>query len=351
MIAQFDVNTIWCRKFGQALRRRYPDTLLFSPRSFFESEAPTPEQGVISVALPRSWWNWTAFVSMPLLAHRARALAATRGGTIDTAIFTSFNFLPLARKLGGQARIIYYCFDDYRSYAAFAGWGREGVIAWESGLCRLASLSVFVSAALRDRAVAEYGLDPAACVVVPNASEPRFTAETLRPHELADLPGPIFGTVGVFNDRIDFGFLDRLANSAEVGSLALVGPMQDCPDTDGAIARLRDNPKVHWFGARPHDEIHTWMAGIDIAVIPYARTQLNYFCSPMRLWDHLAIGQPIIATDACDQLAWRDGVFVVASGDSLDQSITRAKSAAAGGRRPHLESWDDRVALLAPWIS
>ena len=348
MIGQFDVNTIWRRKFGEALRRRHPDTLLFAPRSFFTSGAFPPEEGVNSVALPPRWWSRTAIMSMPLLTRRAKALAAERGGAIDTAIFTSFHYLPFARKLSDRARIIYYCSDDYRGYV---GWSGDGVIAREAELCRLASLSVFVSAALRDRAVTEYGLDPAACIVAPNASEPRFSVETPRPHELADLPGPIFGTVGVFSDRIDFGFLDRLANSAEVGSLALVGPVQDCPDTDGAIARLRDNSKVHWFGARPHNEIHTWMAGIDIAVIPYARTQLNYFCSPMRFWDHLAIGQPIIATDACDQLTWQDGVFVVASGDSLDRSIKSAKTVAAGGRRPHLESWDDRVALLAPWIS
>ena len=348
MIAQFDVNTIWRRKFGQALRRRNPDTLLFAPRAFSSPGALPAEEGLISVSLPPGWASRSAIVSMPILRRRAGALAAARGGSIETAIFTSFHYLPLAKRLRANARIIYYCSDDYRGYA---GWGGDAAIAQEAELCRLASLSVFVSGALRDRAVAEYGLDPAACIVAPNASEPRFTGETPRPAELAGLPGPVFGTVGVFNDRIDFGFLERLANSAEVGSLALVGPLQDCPDADGSIARLRGNPKVHWFGARPHDEIHAWMAGIDIAVIPYAPTRFNHFCSPMRLWDHLAIGQPIIATDACDQIARQEGVFVVAPGDALDRSISSAKAAAAGGRRPHLESWDDRVALIAPWIS
>ena len=349
MIAQFDVNTIWRRKFGQAFRRRHPDTLLFAPRAFAARGALPAEDGLIPVSLPPGWASRTAFLSMPIFGWCARGLAAARGGAIDTAIFTSFHYLPLAKSLRGEARIIYYCSDDYRGYS---GWGGDAAIAQEAELCRLATLSVFVSMALRDRAVAEYGLDPSACVVAPNASEPRFASVTPRPPELTGLPGPVFGTVGVFNERIDFGFLDRLANSAGVGTLALVGPLRDCPDTDGAIARLRDNPKVHWFGARPHDEIHAWMAGIDIAVIPYARTQFNHFCSPMRLWDHLAIGQPIIATDACDQIAQRAGIFLVGADRSeLDRSVSSAKTAAAGGRRPHLESWDDRVALIAPWIS
>lgn len=348
MIAQFDVNTIWRRKFGQALRRHYPDTLLFAPRAFRGRSALPDEEGLIPVSLPPGWASRTAPLAMPLFGYRAGAAAAARGGAIDMAIFTSFHYLPLAKRLRARARIVYYCSDDYRGYA---GWGGEAAIAQEAELCRIASLSIFVSDALRDRAVAEYGLDSATCVVAPNASEPRFTAAPPRPPELAALPGPVFGTVGVFNDRIDFGFLDRLAASEEVGSLALVGPLQDCPDPDGAIARLHDSPKVHWLGARPHDEIHAWMAGIDIAVIPYALTQFNHFCSPMRLWDHLAIGQPIIATDACDQIVRQSGVFVVAPGDSLDRSIRSAKTAVAGGRHPHLESWDDRVASVVPWIS
>ncbi|MES1973260.1 MAG: glycosyltransferase [Pseudomonadota bacterium] len=347
MIAQFDVNTIWRRKFGQALQRRLPETLLFAPHGL---QAPKGDriEGAVPVTLPPGWASRTSSLAMPILAHRARAIARHRGGTIDMAIFSSFHYLPLARSMRGEAQLVYYCSDDYRGYA---GWGGDAAIAREAELCRMASLSVFVSAALRNRAIAEYELDPATCIVAPNASEQRFTKVAAKPAELAALPGPVFGTVGVFNDRIDFAFLDQVANRPEVGSLALVGPLQDCPDRDGSIKRLRENPKVHWMGAKSHDEIHTWMAGMDVAVIPYAKTQLNHFCSPMRLWDHLAIGQPILATDACDQIARQSGVFVVRRGDELDQTISSVKTAAEGGRHPQLESWDDRVALLVPWIS
>jgi hypothetical protein len=93
------------------------------------------------------------------------------------------------------------------------------------------------------------------------------------------------------------------------------------------------------------------MAGIDIAVIPYAASQFNHFCSPMRLWDHLAIGQPILATDACDQVARHPRVIVWRKGGDLDQAIRSAKIAMIAGRDPHLETWDDRVAALEPSIS
>ncbi len=346
MIAQFDVNTIWRRKFGQALRRRDDDMLLLAPRAIgTKNDSREPGDDIIS--LPPGWASRTAAIAMPMLQWRAQALAARRGGRIDTAIFTSFHYLPIARRLKHSARILYYCSDDYRSYA---GWGGPAAIDREAELCRLASLSIFVSAALRDRAVAEYGLDPATSLVSPNASEARFSESVAKPEELAGLDGPIFGVVGVFNERIDYRFLERLASSPEVGSLALVGPVLPGADSTGALESLRLSPKVHWFGARPHDEIHAWMAGIDIAVIPYAKSDFNHYCSPMRLWDHLAIGQPILATDACDQIADQPGVIVMPSGGDLDRSIRSAKTAVTGGRRPHLETWDDRAAFLLPLI-
>lgn len=342
MIVQFDVNTIWRRKFGQALQRLRPDTMLFAPHAWGDTPDGGRRKGIIPVSLPPGWASKTAAFSMPILEWRAQS-AARPGGTIDTAIFTSFQYLPLARRLRDKVRIAYYCSDDYRGYA---GWSGADAIEREAELCRIASLAIFVSDTLRDRAVAEYGLDPSRCIVAPNASEPRFSTASPTPPELAALDGPVFGVVGVFNERIDYPFLEAVAAHPDVPTLALIGPIAPTADAE-AVQRLRDNPNVFLFGARPHDEIHHWMAGIDVAVIPYAPNAFNHHCSPMRLWDHLAIGQPILATSACDQVARHPNVCVTESAPlALDASISRVLRMAADGRRPHLENWDDRAALV-----
>ncbi|GAA0306348.1 hypothetical protein GCM10009087_15350 [Sphingomonas oligophenolica] len=347
MIAQVDVNTIWRRQFGLAVRRRWPDTLLVSPRKVSLRGGGAAEDGVLSVGLPPGWATRTSAVAMPILGCKLRSQAARRGGRIETIIFTSFHYLPLARALQGDTQIIYYCSDDYSGYD---GWGGDAALSREGEMCRLASLSIFVSAALRDRAISSYGVDPARCIVAANASEPRFSEPTQLPAGLAALPKPIFGTVGVLGDRIDYKFLDAVARSPEVGSLALVGPVTASADTEAAITQLRHNAKVHWFGSQPHDQIHMWMAGIDVAVIPYVSSNFNHFCSPMRLWDHLAIGQPILATEACDQVSRHPGIWVVPeSGEALDRQVAGAVREYATGRNPRLETWDDRVALIAAW--
>lgn len=338
MIAFLDVNAIWRRKFADALGRRAGEALLIAP-----SAGPSQEHDpdIVPVRLVRGWAGPLAWLGMPWLLQRITRLARSRGG-ISTVVVTTPHYLPLARRAARRSAIVYYCSDDYRSYA---GWDAGRMTRDEAALCRIATLSIFVSEALRTRAVAEYALDPAKTRVSPNATEPRFALPHPRPAAIAELTGPIFGAAGVLNTRIDLDFLAAVAADPRVGSLALVGPVEQALEGDPALERLRANAKVHFFGAQPHSDMPQWMAAFDVAVIPYAATPFNAFCSPMRLYDHLAIGQPIIATPHCDQIATRDEVLAGAVAD-LPGLIEQALDAYAKGRTPRIETWDDRVDTL-----
>lgn len=336
MIAFLDVNTIWRRKFAAALHRRVAGTVCVIPHP---GRAAAVEPGEVAVRVPRGWAGPLAWLAMPLLWRRIRRIV---GGAPHAVVVTTPHYLPLARRAARRSAIVYYCSDDYRSYA---GWDTARMIRDERALCRLATLSIFVSAALRTRAVTEYGLDPARSLVSPNATEPRFAVAPRRPPEIATLAGPIFGVAGVISTRIDLAFLVAIAADPRVASLALVGPVEAEVEHDPLLDRLRADSKVHFFGARPHATMPAWMGAFDVAVIPYAATAFNHFCSPMRLYDHRAIGQPILATPHCDQIAARPDVLSGLAAD-LPALIGKAIEAAQAGRRPHVETWDDRIEAL-----
>jgi hypothetical protein len=257
-------------------------------------------------------------------------------------VVTTPHYLGLARRAVARSTIVYYCSDDYRGYA---GWDPLQMERDERILCRIAALSIFVSEKLRRRAVQEYGLDPAKTFVSPNATEPRFAGAMKRRSDVAVLPGPVFGAAGVMTARIDLAFLMAIAEDPRVRSLALVGPVGTELEGDPMLARLRADPKVHFFGAQPHAAMAEWMASFDVAVIPYAATPFNDFCSPMRLYDHRAIGQPILATPYCDQISSHPDVLT-GTIDDLPELIGQALAAADVGRRPIVETWDDRIAAL-----
>ena len=335
MIVFLDVNTLWRRKFADALALK-TEVLACAPASSRRNPAGVAD---FAVRLPRGWASGLAWFAMPILLRKIRKRL---GAYPDAFVLTSPHYLPLARRVRDRVRIVYYCSDDYRSYR---GWGSARMKRAERALCRVAHLSIFVSEALRRRAVAEYGICPTRTRVSPNATEPRFGA-TNAPHPTAgDLKKPVFGAAGVLNSRIDFAFLLAIADDPRVGSLALVGPVDSEIAGDPEVSALLALPKVYSFGMQPHDAMPAWMAAFDVAVIPYAATDFNRFCSPMRLYDHLALAQPIVASPHCEQVTARREVL---SGDVPDvgRLIGLALSATAEDRRQQIETWDDRVETL-----
>jgi len=192
---------------------------------------------------------------------------------------------------------IYYCADDYRAYH---GWGDE-IAEAEAEMCYGAALSVFVSDSLRQRAVREYGLDPALTFVSPNGTEPRFAGiPAKRLPGLHERSGRILGILGALTDRLDFDLIRRAAELDEVGTLLIAGSVST--EVAQRESWLHTNPKIVITGWLEHDQMHHYALAMDAALIPYRRTPLNQHCSPMRLYDHLATGVPIFATDACDQI-------------------------------------------------
>ncbi|MDF7799404.1 glycosyltransferase [Pontiellaceae bacterium B1224] len=303
MIAVCDVNEIWRRKPFSALAERVDvlgvmpaDWLAIRRRVCPEAEGKLQ---ILSVALPLGWASRTALVGQRLLWRKMEAEARKKGKRIECVIATSPHYATLLRLLPTHVAKIYYASDDYRSYNR---WGNMARL--EGQIVEIADHSVFVSAALAARAISEYGVDVAKVSVSMNGTEQRFyptPGERLPlPPPIGSLPRPIVGVVGGINDRLDFELLKACSEIQPLGTLLLVGPLPD--PLPNALAKLLENPKCIAVGAQPHDRIHEWFKCLDIGIIPYAMSVFNRYCSPMRLFDHLATGLPLVCTDACDQV-------------------------------------------------
>jgi glycosyltransferase involved in cell wall biosynthesis len=297
-----DANFLWHRRLAEALGRIRP-TIAFEPAGGL---LPRPartcgqarEAGFVSMTLLRGWASRTAFLGQRQLA--AVIVRAARGlGGAPAVVLASPKYRLLARLLAGRFPLVYYCADDYREYE---GWGGQRMAEAEAEIAGRVQLSVFVSDALRERAVKEYGLPERAALTSPNATEPRFLAP--QPGAAAGLPfalkRPVLGILGGLTRRLDLALVRRAAEIDAVGTLLIAGPVD--ADVRRQEGWLFTNPKVHVAGPLPHEVMHRYALAMDVALIPYRRTVLNRFCSPMRLYDHLASGVPILATDACDQI-------------------------------------------------
>jgi glycosyltransferase involved in cell wall biosynthesis len=186
----------------------------------------------------------------------------------------------------------------------------------EHRIFEVATRSIFVSAALRDRAVSRHAVPVHKTSVSMNAAEPVLDV----PANGAGIPStssflnwkrPVVGITGKITHRIDLGLIKKVAGLPEVGCVILIGGVSaSVRRTDDFQAIVRSGKCIH-LGERPQAELRIWHQLFDLALIPYVSSEFNYCCSPMRLFDYLAAQKEIVATDACAQvLEFRDVVDV-----------------------------------------
>ena len=55
-------------------------------------------------------------------------------------------------------------------------------------------------------------------------------------------------------------------------------------------ASLPQAPNLHYFGLRPYGELPAFLAGWDVALLPYARSDATRFVSPIQTLEYMAAG-------------------------------------------------------------
>ncbi len=101
--------------------------------------------------------------------------------------------------------------------------------------------------------------------------------------------------------------------------------------------RYRDTHNVHIMGYRPHHEMPLWQSAANVLVIPNSGKESisAWYTSPMKLFEYMAIGRPIVASDVpairevlsadAGYLIHPDDVSALAKG--ISQALVDKKSA------------------------
>ena len=116
------------------------------------------------------------------------------------------------------------------------------------------------------------------------------------PAPLAGIPRPRLIFVGAIDAyKLDLPMLMVLARQRSDWSWVLVGPVGEA-DPGTSIAALQALPNVHVMGLQAYADLPAWLAHADVALLPLQENTYTQHMFPMKFFEYLAAGCPVVAT-------------------------------------------------------
>ena len=264
-----------------------------------------PNINVLQIKIPAKRQNDTAWIDK----ERRRVVQSFLSGPLGQSFISIVQWFydPMAvTAFAGQLDeqlIVYDCMDEL---SLFRGAPPE-LVRRERELLALADV-VFAGGPKIWRAKRE--LNPN-CFCYGCGVDAKHFAEACDPklhvpHELAGLPRPVFGYIGVVDERIDYELLACLADSTQ-GSVVMIGP-----STKIEPAALPRRGNLHWLGPRDYSELPRHAKGFDVCIMPFAMNEATRFINPTKALEYMATGRPIVSTPVEDVVAQFSDVITIA---------------------------------------
>ena len=161
------------------------------------------------------------------------------------------------------------------------------------------------------------------------------------PDGLAGIPKPRLMFVGAIDAyKLDLPMLTALARQRSDWSWVLLGPVGEA-DPDTSIAALQALPNVHVMGLQAYDDLPAWLAHADVALLPLQENTYTQHMFPMKFFEYLAAGRPVVATQIPALRPYASGALLCPPDP---EAFEAAIATALSGDGPSL---DQRLALAA----
>lgn len=159
-------------------------------------------------------------------------------------------------------------------------------------------------------------------------------------------PYPVFGFVGMLQECIDYDCIGAVADAWPQGQVVMIG--RSLPGVD--LAPLEKRKNIRLLGLIPQTELPDYIRDFDVCLNVFREGRLSRDVSPLKFYEYLATGKPIVSTgeplqvqDFSDvvHIAHSQEEFIKACGDALEETDqSKKEKRLAYGKQC---SWDERV--------
>ncbi len=265
--------------------------------------------------------------------------------------------LPFWRRLALDLKAItggivaYDCMDDWDSFNNLGQFNRDE----EKSLVEEADLLVVTAKKLSEK-FDRPGLCP---VLVRNGVDFDLfsNAVACRPEWP---PGrPVIGYFGAIADWIDLDLIHEVARMRPNYAFVLIGQV-----FGRDVSKLRALDNVYLLGHQPYERIPQFLRLFDVCHIPFLLNEVTAATDPVKLYEYLSLGRPVVATDMPELRIYGDLVDIgrdasdyagkldlALAEDCEERRRRRIEFARANTWRARVDAMDSAIAAKFPRIS
>jgi UDP-galactopyranose mutase len=129
--------------------------------------------------------------------------------------------------------------------------------------------------------------------------------------------------------------------------VVLVGPTAKIEGT-----MLPSGPNIHYLGPKPYANLPEYLAGWDVALLPFAQNAATRFISPTKTPEYLAAGKPVVSTPIRDVIrpyGVRGLVKIADSAGAFVQAIETALTESASERQREADAFLTQTSWDGTW--
>lgn len=234
-------------------------------------------------------YRWLLSINEKTIARTINRIV--KAEAIDDFIFINswvFHYPNVAKYISPALRV-YQCIDPLvMSYDV-----KHGIVS-EQQLIQNSDLIICTSKQLQE----ERKKFHPRTYFVSNAADIRHsilaTDENLTAHRsMLQFQKPIIGYFGNIEKRIDYDLMAEVVKKNKDKTFVFAGPVSKdwVPDSFFIL------PNVHFIGRIPYDEMPSVLKCFDVAIIPFREYEDSATVFPMKLFEYLGAGKPVVSTN------------------------------------------------------
>lgn len=225
-----------------------------------------------------------------------------------------------------ESLVVYDCVDNYAAtpYYAKSRTRAELLQKQENRLLQCADLVTTTSHSLFE----EKNQINHNTHFVPNVGDAEhfgkaLLSETPIAEDIAEIQKPIIGFIGAVNaHKLDFDLIVEIARKSPQFQYVFIGPTAGWGgNTDTSRLNL---PNIHLLGARDYNLLPNYLKAFDICIIPYALNSYTQHVFPLKFYEFMAAGKPIVATPLPSLSSQKDMIYIAETAEKFVGSIHAA---------------------------